>query len=338
MLAVATVLLASCGDGDAASQDAPPETLAEVGGDLDRFTAYLGALPGVTDATAEEVELDTDLYGWEAEVVLADDAPSATVTTVLDAATHFEGSSSFDEGGDLRLAREGTEHRLWWKDTAVTGLADIFALAEEQLPELGWVLDHYGQMVFSPLDDLDAITELAARIAGDRRLAPHDLWLLTTSPYGLTGNEGDHALGTTTGIDAEVAAAWGDVAEAAGSLQHLELENLHLVPLVGPGNYVSDPPPEGSVGLSFQLGSDGTTRAGLETGAVGNELHRLVESTVPALAGFPHGSTYSISVWVGEGDDVEEVRLVDLTSDAADDGGGGGTVAGHAHALLDQLD
>ncbi len=342
-IAAAVLLLAGCGEdegGASRSDDEPPASIEEVGGDVDRFEAYLESRPGIESADVEEVELDTDFYGWQASVVLAADADSAIVQDTLTDAVAFDAASRY-EPGDVQLSRDGTDHSLYWghggAERSPAELAEMFALAEDRLGDQAWNLDEYGQLRLTDLPDIATITELAARVAADGALAEHQIWLFTTD-FDLTGNEDSHALQTTTGLDASVAGAWGALADAVGGLEHLQLDNLHLVPQVGPGSYTSDPPPEGSVRLSINLDSGAGSKGELEAGALGAELRRLVAATVPALAVFPHGSDYTVSVWVGEDDDAEEVDLVDVVSDAKDREVSGGTVADFARALLDRVD
>ncbi len=216
-------------------------------------------------------------------------------------------------------------------------LADMFALGEARLPETGWELDEFGQFSFFNLRDLDAITELAAQLASDVLLAEHRTWQFSTD-FAATGNQGSHGLQSSTGLTSTVADAWREAVSAVDALEQVELDNLHLLDRVGPGNSIADPPPRGSVYLSIDLNSEAAGKSGLETGELGAELHRLVESTVPILADFPHGSRYLIDVWVGMGDDRDEVTLVDIESGEKDGGGRGGTIAGHARALLDEVD
>jgi hypothetical protein len=340
----AVLMLAACGDdgdGDNRSDDAPPpSSIEEVGGDVDRFEDYLEAKPGIEHATAEVVELDTDFYGWQASVVLTPDADSAVVRDTLTDAVAFDAAADY-EPGDVHLSRDGTDHSLFWgyggAERSPAELAEMFALAEDRLGDQAWNLDEHGQLRLTDLPDIATITELAARVAADEALAEHEIWLFTTD-FDLTGNEDSHALQTTTGLDQSVAGAWGALADAVGGLEQLELDNLHLVPQVGPGSYTSDAPPEGSVRLSINLDSGAGSRAELEAGALGAELRRLVAATVPALAIFPHGSEYSVSVWVEEDGDGEEIDLVDVTSDAKDRRVNGGTVADFARVLLDRVD
>jgi hypothetical protein len=341
-ISAAVLLLAGCGedDGESSAEAAPPSSIEEVAGDVDRFESYLESQPGIESASVDEVELDTDFYGWEASAVLAADADSTVVGATLTAAAAFDDSAGY-EPGDITLTRDGTEHALSWhagtSEPTADELAAMFTLGEDRLGDQAWTLDEYGQFRLVDLPDLAAITSLTARIAGDDQLAEHQIWLLSTD-FDLTGNEDSHALQTVTGLGPAVAEAWATVADGVESLESLELDNLHLVPLVGPGNYTSDPPPEGSIGLSVNVDSSAGTRAELETGPTGNELRRLVDATLPALVGYPHGSEFSVSTWVGEDDDAEEIDLVDVVSDEKDRTVGGDTVAAYARDLLDRLD
>lgn len=336
-VAVATLLLAGCGDDENGGGEPAPSTLAEVGGDLERLEAYLQAQPGVAEASTEQVELDTDYYAWEGTVVLTPDAPPEAVADILDAAEQFESASTLDEPGELTLGREGTDHELWWEADAVDGLAEAFVLAEERLPDLPWVLDDYGQFRVAALADALAIADVAAQVAAEAGLADHG-WLLTTTEFAeVVANSGTQVL-QVPALDERAVSAWTDVAEAVDGLDSLGLDLLQLTPLEPPGSYSSDPAPEGSVRLTITVDAGAADRADLGEGALAEELRGLVERTVPALAGFPHGSEYSLNAYVGRGDDAREVGLVQLTSDADDASSYDDSLAGLARRLLDQGD
>lgn len=338
-LALVAWLVPACtADGGGESTDEPvPTTIAEVGGDVERFAAYLETRPGVAEATGEVVELDTDYYGWEARVVLAADAPPDTVAETLQAAEQFEQDAAYHESGEVYLSREGTDHELWWREDAVPGLADAFLRAEERLAELPWVLDGYGQFRVAGLEATGAITDVVRRVAADEQLAGHG-WLVTTTEFAeVVANPGTRVLQALV-LDDEVVDAWADVARATDDLEHLDLSLLQLVPAQPPGSYSADPPPEGSVHLNIEVDAGNVRRPELSRDPLSAELRRLVASTVEALARLPLGSEYSLAVLLGDSESRQVVELVQLTSDREDAGRYDDTLAGHAQELLDRFD